>query len=69
MTTKLAKSAERPPGFCRAFENLVAAARATVNYEFVRAEKWQPPGSRRSVISNLERALHEAEAALKRAKR
>lgn len=69
MSAKPTKPAPRPPGFCRAFENLVEAARATVNYEFVAAEKYQPKSSRSRVVGNLERALHAAEAALKKAKR
>jgi hypothetical protein len=47
-----------------ALRRLVTAARAAVNYEFVSAEKWQPPGSRRSVTGELERALHQAERIL-----
>ena len=51
-----------------ALAKLIEAARQAVKYECVAAEKWQPPGSRRSVTANLDRILHQAEAALKKVK-
>lgn len=47
-----------------ALTNLTEAARAAVSYEAVASERWQPVGTRRSKMGNLERAVSRAELVL-----